>query len=89
MVNEFTTPDEELRNTLLRVVGQCLACKGVEGGLILNVLFEPYMEAFWTHRTTSEKRNYKLLLDTTVSLGHKIGSSFIIEKLVPFLKEDH
>ena len=73
LVREFQTPDEEMKKIVLKVVQQCVATEGVEPQYIRTDIMAPFFANFWVRRMALDRRNYRALVDTTVSLANKVG----------------
>ena len=87
LIREFSTPDEEMKRTVLKVVKQCVLTEGVEAEYIRAEILGPFFKNFWVVRNAIDKRNSQQLVDTTIELSRKVGGSKVIEKLVPDLKD--
>ena len=48
-----------------------------------------YMRNFWVRRNALDKKNYKQLIETTVSIAGKVGGAEIIKKIVNELKDEN
>ena len=72
LVREFQTPDEEMKKIVLKVVQQCVATEGVEPQYIRTDIMAPFFANFWVRRMALDRRNYRALVDTTVSLANKV-----------------
>ena len=72
LVREFQTPDEEMKKIVLKVVQQCVSTEGVEPQYIRTDIMAPFFANFWVRRMALDRRNYRALVDTTVSLANKV-----------------
>lgn len=89
LIREFSSPDEEMKKIVLKVVKQCCGTEGVEAQYIKDEILPHFFRAFWNHRMALDKRNYKQLVETTVEIANKVGSSTIITKIVDDLKDEN
>lgn len=89
LVREFPSPDDEMKKIVLKVVKQCCSTDGVEAPYIKTEILPEFFRHFWNHRMANDKRNYRQLVDTTVEISNKVGSSYIINKVVDGLKDDN
>jgi splicing factor 3B subunit 1 len=85
---EFQTPDEEMKKIVLKVVKQCVGTEGVEPEYIKTEVLPDFFKCFWNRRMALDKRNYKALVETTVELSNKVGSSEIVSRVVEDLKDE-
>ncbi|KAG2491765.1 hypothetical protein HYH03_009926 [Edaphochlamys debaryana] len=85
---EFSTPDEEMKKIVLKVVKQCVGTEGVEPDYIRTEILPDFFKAFWNRRMALDRRNYKALVETTVSLANKVGCSDIVSRVVEDLKDE-
>ncbi len=89
LVREFQSPDEEMKKIVLKVVKQCCSTDGVEEQYIKEEILPHFFKYFWNHRMALDRRNYRQLVDTTVEIGNKVGSSEIINRVVDDLKDEN
>ena len=88
LIREFQSPDDEMKKIVLKVVKQCCGTDGVEPQYIKDEVLAPFFKHFWTQRMALDKRNFRQLVDTTVEIGNKVGSSEIITRIVDDLKDE-
>ena len=89
LIREFSSPDEEMKKIVLKVVKQCCATDGVEPQYIKNDVLPDFFKHFWNHRMALDRRNYKQLVDTTVEIANKVDASEIIRRIVDDLKDEN
>lgn len=89
LIREFQSPDEEMKKIVLKVVKQCCATDGVEAQYIKEEILPHFFKHFWNHRMALDRRNYRQLVDTTVEIANKVGSSEIINRVVDDLKDEN
>jgi hypothetical protein len=70
---EFSTADEEMKKIVLKVVQQCVGTEGVEAGYVKTEVLPEFFRAFWQRRMALDRRNYRALVETTVSLADKVS----------------
>merc|ERR1712232_1129772 len=87
LIREFSTPDEEMKKIVLKVVKQCVATEGVEPSYIREDILPPFFRNFWVVRMALDRRNYRQLVDTTVEMASKVGGADIIGRIVEDLKD--
>jgi splicing factor 3B subunit 1 len=85
---EFTTPDEEMKKIILKVLKQCISTEGIEANYVRTDIKDDFFKAFWQRRMALERKNYKQLIETTVEIANKIGGAEILEKIVEYLKDE-
>ncbi|SCL98873.1 splicing factor 3B subunit 1, putative [Plasmodium chabaudi chabaudi] len=87
LINEFNSPDEEMKKIVLKCVKQCIQTEGIEKDYINQEIVNPFFEKFWVIRNSSDKKNFNLIVDTTVEIANKIGGAVVIAKIVDDLKD--
>jgi splicing factor 3B subunit 1 len=88
LLREFSSPDEEMKKVVLKVVSQCAGTDGVTAGYLKQHVLDEFFKSFWVRRMALDKRNYRQVVDTTVDLGQKVGVSEIVERIVNNLKDE-
>ncbi len=88
LLREFSSPDEEMKKVVLKVVSQCASTEGVTAGYLKEHVLDDFFKAFWVRRMALDKRNYRQVVETTVDIGQKVGVSEILERIVGHLKDD-
>lgn len=88
VVREFATPDDEMKKIVLKVVKQCVMTVGVTPDYVRAEVLPPFFKHFWVRRMAMDRRNYRALVDTTVSLAERVGGADVIAQLVEDLKDD-
>ncbi|KAH6709647.1 armadillo-type protein [Leptodontidium sp. MPI-SDFR-AT-0119] len=88
LLREFSSPDEEMKKVVLKVVSQCASTDGVTAGYLKENLLDEFFKCFWVRRMAMDKRNYRQVVETTVDLGQKVGVSEIVERIVNNLKDE-
>jgi splicing factor 3B subunit 1 len=88
LLREFSSPDEEMKKVVLKVLSQAASTNGVTKNYLLNRVCDDFFKQFWVRRMALDKRNYRQVVDTTVDIGQKVGAGEIIERIVVNLKDD-
>lgn len=88
VIREFSTPDEEMKKIILKVVKQCVATDGVEASYVRAEILDPFFRAFWITRMAADRRNFKAVVETTVELANKCGGADILSRLSEGLKNE-
>lgn len=88
LIREFSTPDEEMKKIVLKVVKQCVATEGVEGSYVRQEILPPFFKHFWVRRMALDRRNYRQLVEATVELANKVGVTEIVSRIVDDLKDE-
>ncbi|KAL7909317.1 ARM repeat-containing protein [Trichoderma velutinum] len=88
LLREFSSPDEEMKKVVLKVVSQCAGTEGVTAGYLKEHVLDEFFKSFWVRRMALDKRNYKQVVETTVDIGQKVGVSEILERIVNNLKDE-
>lgn len=88
LIREFTSPDEEMKKIVLKVIKQCVATDGVMPEYVRTDILPQFFGSFWVRRMALDRRNYKQLVETTVELAGKVGGAEIIQRIVKDLKDE-
>ncbi|KAK2806336.1 hypothetical protein FQN51_007380 [Onygenales sp. PD_10] len=88
LLREFSSPDEEMKKVVLKVVSQCAGTDGVTAAYLKEHVLTDFFKCFWVRRMALDKRNYRQVVETTVDLGQKVGVGEIVEKIVNNLKDE-
>lgn len=88
LLREFSSPDEEMKKVVLKVVSQCAGTEGVTAGYLKEHVLDDFFKSFWVRRMALDKRNYRQVVETTVDIGQKVGVSEILERIVNNLKDE-
>ncbi|KAJ5928646.1 splicing factor 3B subunit 1 [Penicillium verhagenii] len=89
LIREFSSPDEEMKKVVLKVVSQCASTDGVTAGYLKEHVLTDFFKSFWVRRMALDRRNYRQVVDTTVDLGQKVGVGEILERVVNNLKDEN
>ncbi|KJP89708.1 hypothetical protein AK88_00668 [Plasmodium fragile] len=87
LINEFSSPDEEMKKVVLKCVKQCIQTEGIDKDYINQEVVNPFFEKFWVLRSSHDKRNLHLIVETTVEISNKIGGAVVIARIVDDLKD--
>ncbi|TAQ87289.1 hypothetical protein B7494_g4377 [Chlorociboria aeruginascens] len=88
LLREFSSPDEEMKKVVLKVISQCAGTDGVTAGYLKEHVLDEFFKSFWVRRMALDKRNYRQVVETTVDLGQKVGVGEIVERIVGNLKDE-
>ncbi|KAJ2747899.1 U2 snRNP component prp10 [Coemansia sp. BCRC 34301] len=88
LIREFQSPDEYMKNIVLKVVKQCVATPGVPVQYIKDEVLPEYFRSFWVRRMALERRQYLQVVETTVELAAKVGGADVIARIVLDLKDE-
>ncbi|ORY80319.1 armadillo-type protein [Protomyces lactucae-debilis] len=88
LTREFTSPDEEMKKIVLKVVSQCAATDGVTAGFLQSQVMPDFFRNFWIRRMALDRRNYRQVVETTVELAQKVGVVEIVDRVVDTLKDE-
>lgn len=72
LIREFQTTDEEMKKIVLKVIQQTLTCDGVEPAYVKGEVLNPFFSHFWVRKMALDRRNYRALVETTVSISDKV-----------------
>uniref|UniRef100_A0A060TC98 ARAD1B15092p n=1 Tax=Blastobotrys adeninivorans TaxID=409370 RepID=A0A060TC98_BLAAD len=88
ILREFSSPDEEMKKVVLKVVQQCAATEGVTAQYLREEVIPPFFKSFWMRRMALDRRNSRLVVETTVDLASKVGVAEVVERIVLSLKDE-
>ena len=88
LLREFSSPDEEMKKVVLKVISQCASTDGVTAAYLKENVLADFFKSFWVRRMALDKRNYRQVVETTVDLGQKAGVGEIVERIVNNLKDE-
>ena len=88
LIRECTSPDEEMKKIVLKVIQQCVKTDGVTAQYIHSDILPEFFPNVWIRRMALDHRNAEQVVLTTVALAHRVGNSPILERIVDDLKDD-
>lgn len=88
LIREFQSPDDDMKKIVLKVVKQCVACEGVQPEYVLSDIVPEYFRCFWIRRMALDRRNFRLVVDTTLEIAVKVGGAEVIRRLIDGLKDE-
>lgn len=89
LIREFANPDDDMKRIVLKIVQQCVSTDGVSTGYIKNEIVPEFFSCFWIRRNAVDKKNCKILVETTVEIAGRVGGAFIIKKIVNELRDEN
>ena len=88
LLREFSSPDEEMKKVVLKVLSQCANTNGVTAAYLKETVLDDFFKSFWVRRMALDRRNYVQVVETTGDLGRKVGCGEIVERVVDNLKDE-
>ncbi|KAF2674733.1 U2 snRNP component HSH155 [Microthyrium microscopicum] len=88
LLREFSSPDDEMKKVVLKVISQCANTDGVTAAYLKENVLNDFFKSFWVRRMALDKRNYRQVVDTTVDISQKVGGAEILDRLVANLKDE-
>lgn len=88
LIRQFSTPDEEMKKIVLKVVQQCVKTDGVDAAYIKESVLPELFKNFWVRRMALDNRNYKHVVETTVEIANKVGCAEVLSRIVDDLKDE-
>lgn len=87
MAREFSSPDDDMRKSLLRVMSNLPLSRAVFPNYRRQVI-NPFLQSFWTRRVALDWAQLgRLVVDATSQLALKLDVPFVLERLVPLAKD--
>lgn len=89
MAREFSSPDDDMKKSLLRVLTTMPLSKVLFPDYKKKIL-TPFFLNFWTRRVALDSAQLsRLVVDATALVAQKLDVPAIFEKLVPYAKDDN
>ncbi|KAG7714754.1 hypothetical protein KL949_004590 [Ogataea haglerorum] len=89
LTREFSSPEDEMKRTVLRIVKQCCSMELVDGRLFREgKIIDEFFSNFWKRRTALDTRIERMCVDASVSLANKIGPNGVIEHILVPMKDE-
>jgi len=88
LLREFSSPDEEMKKVVLKVLSQCANTNGVTATYLKEHVLDEFFKGFWVRRMALDKRNYVQVVETTGDLGKRVGCGEIVRRVVDNLKDE-
>jgi splicing factor 3B subunit 1 len=88
LIREFSSPDEEMKKIVLKVIMQCVETDGVSPAYVRESVLPDFFQKFWIRRMALDRRNYKQVVETTVALANAVGCAAIVGRIMVDLKDD-
>ena len=85
---EFSSPDEDMKRTVLIVLQKCSKTEGVTPKYLRENVAPDFFKHFWIRRTSLDRQMNKLVTFTTVVLSEKLGCAYTIENLLKPLRDE-
>eukprot|EP00817_Percolomonadidae_sp_ATCC50343_P000177 CAMPEP_0117421862 /NCGR_PEP_ID=MMETSP0758-20121206/2829_1 /TAXON_ID=63605 /ORGANISM="Percolomonas cosmopolitus, Strain AE-1 (ATCC 50343)" /LENGTH=1026 /DNA_ID=CAMNT_0005204161 /DNA_START=11 /DNA_END=3088 /DNA_ORIENTATION=- len=89
VVKQFSSNDDHVKRTVLKVVSQCVSTDGIEGHFVRSVILDDFLKFFWQPRMAHDRRNYREVVNTTIAIAEKAGVVPIVEPICEFMKHDN
>ncbi|PIA32620.1 hypothetical protein AQUCO_04400070v1 [Aquilegia coerulea] len=88
LVRQFQSSDAEMKIIVLKVLKQCISTEGMEAEYIRANILPNFFQTFWDRRMALDRRNYKQLVETTVEIANKVGTAYVVGRIVEDLKSE-
>jgi len=88
LLREFSSPDEEMKKVVLKVLSQCANTNGVTAGYLKDTVLDHFFKSYWVRRMALDRRNYVQVVETTGDLARKVGCGEIVQRIVNNLKDE-
>lgn len=87
MTREFSSPDDEMRKSLLRVMARLPLSRAIFPNYRRQVI-SPFILSFWTRRVALDSVQLgRLVVEATGQLALRFNVPFVLEQLTPFAKD--
>lgn len=87
MTREFSSPDDDMRKSLLRVMSQLPLSKAIFPNYRRQVI-TPFLQSFWTRRVALDSAQInRLVVDATGQLALRLDVPLVMEQLTPYAKD--
>lgn len=88
VIREFSSPDEDMRRTVLTVISKCSATEGVTPKYVREEIWPSFARHFWTRKVAIDRRINLSVMDTTIALSKCVGPVEILKQLSVFLRDE-
>lgn len=88
VIREFQSPDEEMKKVVLHMLASVANTAGVTPVFLKDNVLPEFFKHFWVRRMAIDKRNYRLVVDTTIAVSQKAGVSEVVSRIVNNLKDE-
>lgn len=88
LTREFTSPDDEMKKIILKVIKQCSERPGVSASFVRSEVLPDFFKYFWVRRMALDRRTSRQLRETTIELAGRVGVAEIVGRLVNLLKDE-
>ncbi|KAH3662218.1 hypothetical protein OGAPHI_005466 [Ogataea philodendri] len=89
LTREFSSPEDEMKRTVLRIINQCCSIEVVDGRVFKEgKLVQEFFQNFWNRRTALDSRISRMCVDASVSLSNKIGPNAVIGQMLVPMKDE-
>jgi splicing factor 3B subunit 1 len=90
LIKQFNSPDDVMKTIVLKVIKQCMGTDGgVDPQYVRDEILPEFFKNFWVRRMTTDRRNHKQIVETTVELAAKVGGAEIVARIVEELKDEN
>ncbi|KAK8826053.1 hypothetical protein WA556_003782 [Blastocystis sp. ATCC 50177/Nand II] len=89
LIRECSSPDEEMRKVVIKVVKQCVQTDGISVEYIRDTIMPEFFRNMWTRRTAGNRYTAKILVETTNEIAQRVGAQEVIQRLVPCMKDEN
>ncbi|ODV93299.1 hypothetical protein PACTADRAFT_51908 [Pachysolen tannophilus NRRL Y-2460] len=89
LIREFSSQDEEMKKTCLKVVQQCCSTEGISKSFLIDKILDDFFKNYWQRRVAMDKKINKILIETTYHLSIKCGVSIIVDRILIYLKDEN
>ena len=79
---EYSSNDEDLKRIVISVTKQIVITKGIDKKIIKDDILNNFINSFWDRRIAVDRRNFKLVVETTFELANKLGSGEVIKLII-------
>ncbi|OBA19310.1 splicing factor 3B subunit 1 [Metschnikowia bicuspidata var. bicuspidata NRRL YB-4993] len=87
MTREFSSPDEDMKKSILRILMSMPLTKTLFPNYRRQIV-APFLQSFWNRRVALDSLQLaRLVVDATFLLAKKLDVSIFLEKLTPFAKD--
>ncbi|MCH0629130.1 hypothetical protein JNB11_04040 [Kocuria palustris] len=88
MTREFSTSNEEIKRTILKLLGTLPLTRELLGKQYKENLFIPFVKNFWTRRTATDSQNIvRMVSDATSELAHRLDPPGMFKLIAQFMRD--
>lgn len=87
VIREFSSPDEDMRRTVLTVISRCSSTEGVTPKYVRKEILPSFIRHFWVRKVAIDRHINRAVVETTVTLSQNVGVIDLLQHITVFLRD--